>query len=294
MHRRVVYTVIGVLLTVVAVVCGVFLTREVSTSVNDMRVVERVREQFAAEPDVVEMPHESDERSFVVARDDGWAPEIDDGLLRRIDFEALQTVAPDATRWMWMPDSDVDAPVVQESIDGEWYYSQRDVYGNGNSGGSFLVPASPSAHLVILGHAMPSVYGEWMFSHLQRRFSSRSGADERPYLYVYYPDHSERWRVWAAVDAAADDMIYDLGYELGSDAYGRMIEHVVDVARYCTEDAPSVWSPLLMLSTCQFLAHDGIERFAVFYVPDESYWYDTNQMVDELARVMDVAWRRRS
>lgn len=214
---------------------------------------------------------------------------FDTNLLRIVDFDSLTSINSAATRWIYVPGTGIDSYVMQESTVGVYAYSNADIYGNYTAGGSYLVPADVTDsngevvtddRLLILGHRMSGFSGEWMFSHLPNRWGTISGAQEYPYIYLYYEDRAERWAIWAVADAWATDMIYYMPYSLGTDTYQELIDHVVSLSRYETMETPDSETPLLMLSTCNRDTGSADLRFVVACVPSAVYYYDTSTYVE--------------
>ena len=245
-------------------------------------------EQVAA--DVVEEPEEPVEG-------------FDENLLRRIDFASLQAINADATRWMYVPGTAIDSYVLQEQTVGHYEYDLKSIYRRYNGCGSFLVPAPvrddegnayDDAHTLILGHRMNSYNGEWQFSNLPTRWGTLSGANEHPYVYIYYGDHSERWRVWAGVDAWESDIIYDIPYTLGSDKYQGLLDHIASIARYQAVSEPDAETRTLVLSTCNRPNGGALMRFALVLVPDAEYYYDSQTYVDCSDAHAEEQWKAQS
>lgn len=236
----------------------------------------------------------------VVKAPDAPTEGMDENLLRRIDFNALQAINKDATRWMYVPNTAIDSQVMQEQTVGHYEYDLKGIYRRYNGCGTFLVPAAvrdsagnaiDDAHMLLLGHRMNNYNGEWQFSNLPTRWGAIDGANAYPYVYIYYPDHAERWRVWAGVDAWASDMIYDMPYELGSDDYQKLIDHVASIARYQTVSAPDKDTRTLMLSTCNRPDGGALMRFVLACVPDAEYIYDSQTYVDMSDAHAEAQWK---
>lgn len=275
-------TVLGIVMLAVAAGCGVWLVNRVGGYEADAAVVDAAREA-------------SDAGLADPSATDGWVPDVDEALLRRVDFDAFSHDAPDATRWLSVPGTAIDGPVMQERQVGVWAYDLADMYGRHNGIGSYLTPAlregSTDGHLVVLAHRMNGFFGEWQFSMLEPRWGSEQGAREFPHVYLYYPDHSERWLVWSGIEARSDDVIYELGHALGSDGYEAMLAHVADAGRYQACERPDRWCPTLMLSTCQTLESGELGRFALWCVPDMRYDYATGVTTDLSWEQGVVTWR---
>ena len=53
--------------------------------------------------------------------------QFDQNLLRRIDFDELMGINPDATRWLYIPDTNVDYYVMQEQTPNEYAYLYKNI-----------------------------------------------------------------------------------------------------------------------------------------------------------------------
>lgn len=275
----------GVVLLIVlafGVGTGWYLWQDAQRMDDNAEEIQTIAEQVVGEP--TETPTEA----------------MDENLLRRIDFNALQAINTDATRWIYVPNTAIDSQVMQEQTVGHYEYDLKSIYRRYNGCGTFLVPAAvrdsngnaiDDAHTLLLGHRMNNYNGEWQFSNLPTRWGSIDGANEYPYVYIYYPDHAERWRVWVGVDAWESDMIYDMPYELGSDGYQKLIDHVASIARYQAVSAPDKDTRTLMLSTCNRPNGGALMRFVLACVPDAEYYYDSQTYVDMSDTHAEEQWK---
>lgn len=196
---------------------------------------------------------------------------FDENLLRKIDFDELQGINSDASRWLFIPNTNIDYYVMQEQKPHEYKYLYTNIYNQSNWWGSLLTPAIPDnqddAHMLIFGHHMDGE-DEIAFSRLPF-FVDKAYGEARPYVYVYYPDRAERWKVWAAVQVSQWDDVYEVPYVLGSDKYDALLQHIHDSAYYTLTDRPSKMTRSLILSTCNGWG----ERFILGCVPDMAYYY---------------------
>lgn len=184
----------------------------------------------------------------------------DDAMERRIDFQGLQKINPHITRWVYVPNTAIDDPVVQEQSVGVYKYSFNNIYGRWNGAGTFLVPARnrdgngnmvDEDHLMILGHRLNSNHGEWQFSELPVRWGDERGALAYPYIYIYYEEKVEKYRVYTAGQSyASSDAEYQTPYMLKTLRYQDMLDSVVAKARYVIEPRATMYDKTLMLSTC--------------------------------------------
>lgn len=264
----------------VIVAGGWYIYKDYGQHEDDTKVSEQLIKDVVKEP---EKKPEADVKPV------GYQSVMDSNLLRQIDFGTLLSQNEDATRWMYVPGTAIDAAVMQEKTVNQYYYDLRGFNKNYNGAGSFLVPASPKdsdvniaddAHTLVLGHRMNSYNGEWQFSNLPTRWGDAASASEYPYIYIYYGDRAERWRVWAGIDAWGSDMLYDIPYELGSEDYESLISHMRELSRYELIEAPDKDTRTLVLSTCNRPNGGAWIRFALACVPDVTYYYETQTYVD--------------
>lgn len=201
---------------------------------------------------------------------------VDEYLLRKVNFDALTAINSDVVTWIYIPNTNIDSYVMQEPVLNEYKYNDRNIYLRYTSTGSFMIPKSPmdleDAHMLILGHHMP--YSSRAFGNLVDYYGKTF--DYHPYIYMYYPDHSERWRVWTANDVKDDDMVYELPYEYNTEHYGELLTHLRNTARYVSPYEPDVNTKILCLSTCNRWSRSVLGRFIVTAVPDAYYYYDGN------------------
>lgn len=282
--KRRVASVICRALVAVALVCGF--------TASGYYVWHDYQEKASAEAE-----HLTIVREVVTEPDASDNPEgIDEALLRRVDFDSLKATNDEVSRWLYVPGTDIDGVVMQEQTVGWYRYNLYSMYRRYNGCGEFLIPAYRAdvedARLMILGHRMNNYNGEWMFSQLPNRWGDVEGAQEYPYVYVYDGEKATRYRVWAALDAWASDEVYDMPYEIGSDDYAALLEHVAGNARYQMGAAPTRDENTLMLSTCNRNNGGTLMRFSLWCVPDVAYYYETETLVDVSDQVAHDAWRK--
>ena len=223
-----------------------------------------------------DMQYDNDGAQYYSDDDGDYLYDPDYYLKRHIDFDYLQSINKDATRWLTIPGTNVDYYVMQEPVVGESYYLWRNIYGNSSSWGSLLSPAIPgggdSAHTLIFGHHM--IDGSVAFSSFSNYYYSDAyNANAYRDVYVYYPDHSERWKVWAACDGYSSDGVYNIPSDLGSNSYVDLIQSMKSKARYKLGSAPDSNTKTLVMSTCNGWYAGSNVRFYVVCKPDVGYNY---------------------
>lgn len=206
--------------------------------------------------------------------------EIDKWLLRKIKFNSLTEINSDVKTWVFIPHTIIDYPVLQEQKLNEYFYLHHDIYKSYNSIGSVFTPKEPDnmddAHMLLFAHRF--FYTNAMFSHL-RDYASEKYYKKHKYVYMYYPDHSERWQVFAVTDTNEDDSVYDIPYTIGSDDYKQLIEHIYDKSLYQTGVICDELTRIITLSTCRGNVYGGPYRFTVNCVKDCEYYYKDKRLV---------------
>lgn len=277
-RSSILFLVIGIVFILISLGLSVFLLKKNHEYDVQIDIVEDVRDQVVIPPDDVLVNADSE---FAVVDESGNYVEltyIDANLLRRVDFDALSEINPDATRWLYIPDTPIDSYVMQEQTVGKYYYLWRDIHKRSNSSGSLLTPKLPldgdDPHLIIFGHRIFG-YDAVGFGSLRVNFSDAAAASAYPYVYVYYPDRAERWAVWTACDIYEYDKVYEYPYVLGSSQYEELLRHISEESRFENFETPDAWTNTLFLSTCNGRRGGSNVRFLVGCVPDMTYYYET-------------------
>lgn len=189
-----------------------------------------------------------------------------DPIDREINWEALWQVNAQVKCWLYVPNTNIDYPVVQEAEIGIYHYLDHDLYDNELMSGCIVTPRQPDgaedsdAHFIILGHNMKNAT---MFGTL-KYYRDSVFCEENPYIYIYYPDHTEKWQVWSVYDTLEDDIIYDMPYELNTPAFEKLVKHINSVKKYETAiDNIDPSKRVLTLSTCYDFDNTKRGRFVV-------------------------------
>lgn len=204
-----------------------------------------------------------------------------DPMDRLINWDALKAVNADVLCWVYIPGTSIDYPVLQEKNIGEFYYLDHDIYGKYRYSGSILTPketeGAEDAHLTIYGHHMAN---GTMFGSLTK-YKDESYYKEHPYVYIYYPDRTERWIVWSAYRTDKDDDIYYMPYVRDSQEYAALIMNIESKRLYKTA-AGSVNNtmPTLTLSTCNNYGGSHDRRFVVTSIISDVKWLDNQARID--------------
>lgn len=191
-----------------------------------------------------------------------------DPMKREINWENVLSVNPDVKCWVYIPETQIDYPVLQpEKWADNQYYLNHDVYGNTSAAGSVYMPAEVEGfedrdvHQIIIGHNMRN--GS-MFSDLLK-YKERGFWEVTPYVYLYYPDRTEKWLIYSPFHTTQADEIYNMPYEAGTVLYKSLLDHIESKKLYDTAtNGPTVAAPLLTLTTCDRNSTEGSDgRFVV-------------------------------
>lgn len=179
-----------------------------------------------------------------------------DPLYTVIDFDTLLGVNADATRWVCIPNTPINYPVMQERTVGKFRYLWEDMNKRWSSTGTPLTPAIPlgidDPHILLFGHSF-SKNKSLGFTHIKDYFD-RSFFDTHPYVYVYYPDRTEKWLAFESKNVMGSDRVYDVPYTYGSEDYKALQDYLFSkpYRQQLTEYLEGLTEndPILIMSTC--------------------------------------------
>ena len=190
--KKTVYTVIGIVALVVALVCMTIL------AVKQYRMwkAERLYDQMA---DATTLPAGSDvtksgeteTESLAAEEDTAEEPEAYTGEIpeKNIDFDELHaTISEDIYAWIYIPNTHVDYPIFQDPVDNT-YYLTHNVDGSEGYPGCIYTENYNSKdfsdpHTVIYGHNMRDTT---MFSDLHL-YEDQAFFDNNRYVFIYTED----------------------------------------------------------------------------------------------------------
>ena len=236
-----------------------------------------------------ELIAETIEEPDVKIKQEAYSKDIDANMLRKVDFSKLKAKNKDVNAWLYIPKTKIDSYVMKEPRVGQFLYGSADINKRYSLSGSYLIPAAPlrsdgvaseDAHILILGHKMNEYNGEWMFSNLSSYYKNKKSAEKKKYVYMYYPDRSERWKVWCAYHTHSGDDVYKSPYLFGDDLYKKLLKGAEAKADFIFKNKPDVNTKTLVLSTCNSLSERDLKRFVVIFTPDSVYDYKTKSYMD--------------
>lgn len=134
---------------------------------------------------------EAEEKNIIIKEIAVSEETSDTPFERNIEFELLKRINPDIIGWLYIPQIDLDQPILK----GEKYLS-LDYEGNYDKVGSIFTYDSTNemlsdTHLILFGHNMNS--GQ-MFGNLDQ-FQNESFREVNNTLYIYTPDRTKELQI---------------------------------------------------------------------------------------------------
>lgn len=133
---------------------------------------------------------------------------IDSDILeRQIDFTTLQKINPEIIGWIFIPQLNIDEPILKGSDD--VFYLTHDFEGNESPLGSVFTWSDADRllaeqHVFLFGHNMIS--GQ-MFGQLSK-FQNTEFLYANPYIYIYTPFDAKKLEVFDCYTCDAGDILY--------------------------------------------------------------------------------------
>jgi len=123
-----------------------------------------------------------------------------DPMNRKIDFSAAQATNPDVYAWIWIPGTNIDYPILQSETEPDEYYLDHTIERKAGLPGSIYTEKYNAKEFtdpvtIIYGHDMKN--GS-MFANLHN-YEDQTFFDSNPYIYIYTPNQTFKYRVFAAV-----------------------------------------------------------------------------------------------
>ena len=272
------YQIDAALCGVVFVCALLFLASYYARQKHGERVYEEMRrEQSLAAADQAEEQASLESGEAEEAKETGeQEPEEEtsgaDLSLRRentVDFEALEEQNPDVCAWITVPGTQVDYPVLQHPSVDDYYLNHTIDRREGLPGSIYLEAIHPkdfsAVHTVLYGHNMKN---GTMFGSLHS-YEDPAFFRENPYMYVYLPDRTLIYQIYAAVRFSDAYLPEHCSYE-EEEAFLAFIEELKNSPGQVD---PQIQVPfgsrILTLSTC--IANDGAHRFLVGAVLIDEY-----------------------
>lgn len=136
--------------------------------------------------------------------------ERDQNLSRRVDFVKLRLKNREIRAWIRIPGCDLDTPVVRGTDDR--YYLTHNAFGEEKIYGCIFAPCDTpedfsERHIILFGHNMRD---GTMFGGL-KKYRKASFGQKYPYLYLYLPEETWRFRIFGVEETDAKSDVYRIG-----------------------------------------------------------------------------------
>ncbi len=176
-----------------------------------------------------------------------------------VDFEALNKTNPDVIGWLWIPDTDINFPLLHSADN--WKYLSLSYDLQRTNSGSIFMDFRNSNHLsddntVIYGHNMKS---GGMFGKL-KDFGDLDYLAEHTDLYVFTETQIFKYRIFAAYKTVSDSQSYTRSFLEDVDLKD-FLDYIQVSAAENSLDPPKDITPFVTLSTCTTGQRNG--RFVV-------------------------------
>lgn len=274
--KIIIISVVGVLLAV-AVTCFAFAGKEKHEDAQIVTMWDEVKEiatpsdakPVASQTSTVdtgsnvnqEVEEPEDEESIVSHEAYSENP-----MARVIDWEALKKINPDVTGWIYIPRIGLDYPILQEQEYGKSFYLTHNIYKTAQKSGAIFTPKEQAdtdrdMHMLIYGHHMKngSMFG------ILTKYKDEEFYKKHPYIYIYYPDRTEKWGIWTMEHVKDGDDVYLIPYTYDTVEYDELLRYLEEKSDYKTDYfGVDNKTRTVTLSTCDSSGdRSGLGRFIV-------------------------------
>lgn len=177
-----------------------------------------------------------------------------DYLYRSINLKALREINPDVSGYIYIPDTQVNYPILKEQEPEKYFYLYHDIHKEYDRYGSIFeisdeernVRGMNNAVNILFGHNMRS--GAMFAGIVNYRYS---GFDKHP-VYVYRDEYRIEYMPFATCVVDAHDGLYDFdAYAIGSSEYIALLDWIKEknTVNFTTE-FPDENTPIVAMSTC--------------------------------------------
>lgn len=194
------------------------------------------------------------------------------------DWEYLWEQNPDIYGWIYIPETQIDYPILQHASDDTYYLAYNLDGTKGYPGCIYTEQVNAkdfSDHnTLIYGHNMKN---GTMFHDLHK-FSERDFFDEQKYVFIYLPDEVLVYEIYAAYEFTDAHILYsyDCFTEEGFAAYLEMAADIYEEnGNFREEIKVTAQDKVITLSTC--VGGESDKRYlvqAVLYDTNEFEWKD--------------------
>ena len=173
------------------------------------------------------------------------------------DYDKLKGINSDFIGWIYIPNTNVDYPIVQ-TTDNDYYLSHN-FYKEYNSGGCIFVaseieePFKNAKNTIIHGHHMRdgSMFGSLM------KFKDNKFFDDNKIIYIGTEDGVHKYEIFSAYWQKVNDDPYQYGFE-SDEKYIEYLNGLKQKSAYTRDtDEFTANDKIITLSTCSYEVDDG-------------------------------------
>jgi len=192
-------------------------------AVNIPYIAPDIENEERMEETAEETPKKTDEA--VTADIQSSVTDIRDPVVNDIDFESYREINEDVYAYIYIPDTEIDYPILQHKSDNS-YYLNHCIDGTKGYPGCIYTEKENSKdftdpNTVIYGHNMKN--GS-MF-HDIHLFEDRDFFDENKYVYIYMPEKVLEYEIFAVYTATDDHLLYICDYS-DERSFGEYLEGI--------------------------------------------------------------------
>ncbi len=271
--KKPVFFIISLVCLLVAVIAIVYLIYYYATLQKQTDAYESLRADNAQTIEMQDAQTEPIQTEQVVttqepdATQNGEEPieSLEEAMNKIIDFENLQqNTNADIYAWISIPDTNIDYPVLQHPTN-DLYYLDYNLDGTKGYPGCIYSEIKNSKEFtdfntVLYGHNMKN---GTMFHDLHNYEDSKY-MEEHPYLYVYLPDKTLKYEIFAAYQYDDRHLLYSFDYKSENVRKG-YLEDILDMKSMSAvinkDISVSADSKIITMSTC--VGNQSTKRFLV-------------------------------
>lgn len=176
-----------------------------------------------------------------------------------VDFTALQALSDDVVGWIYIPDTEINYPIVQGD-DNDFYLTAM-IDGSHNSAGSIFMDYRNASdfsdrHTILYGHNMGN---GTMFAGITK-YRNQAFYDAHPIGAIVTPDTQLIFEVVAGYVATTADSSWQLEFEEDAEAL-EWVQAAMKRSAFRTRYQPQLQDRMITLSTCSYEMENA--RFVV-------------------------------
>ncbi len=256
---------LGALLCGMVLICALaFISRYYMLQERSEEVYEELRsERWSFHTVLPNIPVGEEETQEEVLEVEEEETSVDASLRRKnnVDFQELYQLNEDIYAWIEIPGTKVDYPILQHPTDDAYYLNHTVEKAAGLPGSIYSEGLHPkdfsAAQTVLYGHNMKN---DTMFGSLHD-YEDKQAFEEFPYIYIYLPDKTLLYQIFAAVRFSDAYLPSYCDYTVEEDFLG-FVEEIREAQGNVNQELEIPFeSRLLTLSTC--IANDPTHRFLV-------------------------------